>query len=131
MSETSINSISSVLPIQMPAQMDVPSTPKLDAPGQAQAKSAAQVQAEALAEAEALAAPKPGAPAEPKPARVDEKSTLPVSNGSNVTIHFRVDDETKELTVFVVDQRSKRVLRSIPAGELNKLQAGDLLKLTA
>lgn len=50
---------------------------------------------------------------------------------SNVSIHFKVDEETQELTVFVVDRTSRRVIRSIPASELNKLQAGDLLKLTA
>jgi hypothetical protein len=129
MSETSINSISSVLLLQAPMQIEAMAAPKPGAP--AQAKPAAQVQAEALAQAEASAAPRPGAPAEPKPPKVDEKSNLPVGNGSNVSIHFRVDDETNELTVFVVDQKSKRVLRSIPASELHKLQAGDLLKLTA
>ena len=50
---------------------------------------------------------------------------------SNVSIHFRLDDKTNELTVFVVDRKTKRVLRSIPANELHKLQAGELLKLTA
>ena len=50
---------------------------------------------------------------------------------SNVSIHFRLDDKTNELTVFVVDRKTKRVLRSIPASELQKLRAGDLLKLTA
>jgi len=129
MSDTSINSISSVLPVQMPVQVDAVAAPKPGAP--AQAKPAAQVQAEALAQSEASEAPRLGAPAEPKPARVDDKSTLPISNGSNVSIHFRVDEETNELTVFVVDQTSKRVLRSIPASELQKLQAGDLLRLTA
>ena len=52
-------------------------------------------------------------------------------NMSNVSIHFRVDDETKQLTIFVVDKKSKRVIRSIPASELSKLQAGELLRLTA
>jgi uncharacterized FlaG/YvyC family protein len=52
-------------------------------------------------------------------------------NVSNVSIHFRLDDKTNELTVFVVDRKTKRVLRSIPASELHKLQAGELLKLTA
>jgi uncharacterized FlaG/YvyC family protein len=50
---------------------------------------------------------------------------------SNVSIHFRLNEETNELTVFLVDRQTKRVLRSIPASELQKLQAGDLLKLTA
>jgi hypothetical protein len=50
---------------------------------------------------------------------------------ANVSIHFRLDDKTNELTVFVVDRKTKRVIRSIPANELHKLQAGELLKLTA
>lgn len=49
----------------------------------------------------------------------------------NVSIHFRLDDKTNELTVFVVDRKTKRVIRSIPASELHKLQSGELLKLTA
>ncbi|MFN8383468.1 MAG: flagellar protein FlaG [Anaerolineales bacterium] len=48
----------------------------------------------------------------------------------NVSIHFRVDDETDDITVFLVDRKSRKVLRSIPASELQKLQIGDLLKLT-
>ncbi len=49
---------------------------------------------------------------------------------ANVSIHFRVDDETSNVTVFLVDRKTKKVLRSIPANELQKLQIGDLLKLT-
>lgn len=67
-----------------------------------------------------------------------EKSTKQIEteseqakNVSNVSIHFEVNDETKQLTIFVVDKKSKRVIRSIPASELSKLQAGELLKLTA
>jgi hypothetical protein len=61
-----------------------------------------------------------------------ETSSAPlVGNASNIALQFRVDDKTKDVTVFVVDRSSKRVLRSIPASELAKLKAGDLLKLTA
>lgn len=49
---------------------------------------------------------------------------------ANVSIHFRVNDETNDVTVFLVDRQSRKVLRSIPASELQKLQIGDLLKLT-
>jgi uncharacterized FlaG/YvyC family protein len=71
------------------------------------------------------------APSETKPARETEKVALPVRNGAEVSLHFRVDNETRDVTVFVVDRQSKRVLRSIPANELAKLQVGELLKLTA
>ncbi len=57
---------------------------------------------------------------------------VPAQSGnlSNVSIHFRVDDETNDVTIFIIDRKSKKVLRSIPASELQKLQVGDLLKLT-
>ena len=67
-----------------------------------------------------------------------EKAAAPAGNepGSavlhaNVSLQFRIDEQTSKLTVFVVDRASRRVLRAIPASEMHKLQAGDILKLTA
>ena len=62
-----------------------------------------------------------------------ESKTESAATGSlaNVSIHFRVDEDTNDVTVFLVDRKTKKVLRSIPASELQKLQVGDLLKLTA
>ena len=54
-----------------------------------------------------------------------------VGSLKNVSIHFRVDDKTDNVTVFLVDRKTKKVLRAIPADELQKLQIADLLKLTA
>jgi uncharacterized FlaG/YvyC family protein len=65
------------------------------------------------------------------PKQMESASAAMVSNSSKVSLQFRIDEKTKDVTVFVVDRNSKRVLRSIPASELAKLQAGDLLKLTA
>jgi hypothetical protein len=59
------------------------------------------------------------------PEKVQEK------NIANIAIHFNVDDETNRLIVIVSDRESGRVLRTIPASELQKMQAGDLLRLTA
>ena len=59
------------------------------------------------------------------------KPNLPISRGDNVVVRFRVDRQTNNVTVFIVDRASKRVLRSIPPEEVGKLQAGDLLELTA
>ena len=64
------------------------------------------------------------------PKQIENKPEQP-GNVSNIAVHFQVNDENNELTVFIVDRNSKRVLRSIPASEFYKLQAGDLLKLTA
>ncbi|MBV5323342.1 flagellar protein FlaG [bacterium] len=59
-----------------------------------------------------------------------ETKTDQVSNLENVSIHFRVDDKSNAVTIFLVDRKSRKVLRSIPASELQKMQIGDLLKLT-
>ncbi len=48
---------------------------------------------------------------------------------SNISIHFNVDDETNRLIVVVTERASGRVIRTIPANELEKMQAGELLKL--
>jgi uncharacterized FlaG/YvyC family protein len=47
----------------------------------------------------------------------------------NVQIVFKVDEKTKDLTVFVLDRSSQRVIRTIPSDEINKLKAGDLVEL--
>jgi uncharacterized FlaG/YvyC family protein len=67
-----------------------------------------------------------------------DKSSTPIENeptqfssSTNITVHFRVNDETNELTAFVVDRNSHRVLRSIPISEFYKMPAGELLKLAA
>lgn len=66
-------------------------------------------------------------------AQAEGKENLADDIGSlkNVSIHFRVDDKTDNVTVFLVDRKTKKVLRAIPADELQKLQIADLLKLTA
>lgn len=77
-----------------------------------------------------------GAPVEEKkPAIVEsdgEKTQTPRGYSlSDVVLKFMVDKETNDLTVFVVDKVSKRVLRSIPPDELNKLDSGQLLEILA
>lgn len=60
-----------------------------------------------------------------EPEKVQEKGF------SNIAIHFNVDEETNNLVVIVTERDSGRVLRTIPASEFEKMQAGDLLKLKA
>ena len=67
-----------------------------------------------------------------EPAEQERSSTKPaISVSSNVSVHFRVNDETNELTMFIVDRANKQVLRTIPASEFYKMPAGELLKLAA
>lgn len=85
-------------------------------------KSSAQTESET--QAQLVAARKEKAQVDTQ-AEVNNADSL-----ANVSIHFRVDDKSNNVTVFLVDRKSKKVLRSIPASELQKLQIGDLLKLT-
>lgn len=68
--------------------------------------------------------------AEKLPSQAENESEQ-ISAPSNVSVHFRVNDDTNELTVFVVDRNSHRVLRSIPISEFYKMKAGELLKVAA
>jgi len=60
-----------------------------------------------------------------------EKATLPLTTMADVILKFKVNEETRNITLYVIDRESKRVLRSIPPEEMNKLQAGDILELLA
>jgi hypothetical protein len=137
MSDYSINSISSVRPADAgnnasrlggPGQTD-PAAPRFSVPAELTAgKPAVPAAGKPGSTGQPdQAAVKPGAPALPEPA---PKKAPAVSNGDNVSIHFRVDRQTNNITVFIVDRVTKRVLRSIPPEEVNKLQAGDILELT-
>lgn len=54
----------------------------------------------------------------------------PATAAGSVSVSFRIDDDTNELTVYVVDRENKKVLRTIPSSEFSKLSAGDILQLT-
>jgi hypothetical protein len=140
MSDYSINSISSIRPVETGTGLsptganpaEAAGAPRTGTPAPAAESPAARLIAQRVsAQAAAEGAPKAGAPDQPKPAKVEEKPAIPVNNGDNVSIHFRVDQKTNSITVFIVDRETKRVLRSIPPEEINKLQTGDLLEIMA
>ena len=106
MNQSSIKPISSVRPAESTALSKTP------APSQTETQLQSNAARKAKAEAEAKI-------------QADETGIL-----ANVSIHFRVDEKTDNVTVFLVDRKTKKVLRSIPANELQKLQIADLLKLT-
>ena len=82
--------------------------------------------AEKAEKVEKPASSEKGEKAEEKPAQ----SLLPVTNGDTF-LRFMVDEKSNDITVYVVDRASRRVMRSIPPSEVNNLKAGDLLKLLA
>jgi uncharacterized FlaG/YvyC family protein len=63
-------------------------------------------------------------PTAEKPAQ----SLLPITN-ADTFLRIMVDEKSNDITVYVVDRASQRVMRSIPPNEVNNLKAGDLLKL--
>lgn len=60
--------------------------------------------------------------------KVDGISKNPLRD---VELKFVRDDDSNQMTVYVVDKTTKNVLRSIPPEDIGKLNAGDLLELTA
>lgn len=49
----------------------------------------------------------------------------------NVRLHFKVDPQTHDVTVLMVDMATRRVIRSIPPEELRQLDEGELVELLA
>lgn len=137
MSDTSINSVSSMRPVDNGANASRVGT---SGAGSASGPKGAVDGTTPRFTLPEGAQPKPGAPAMPDPAQrqtgqgqqsgSENKEARPVMQGDNVSIRFRVDRQTNEVTVFIVDRASKRVLRSIPPEEVGKLQAGDIFELT-
>jgi hypothetical protein len=78
-----------------------------------QADSRAAVQNEAA----------PARPEAPPPAKASPKA-LP-----NVSLHFKIDASTNEVTVLILDKGTREVIRTIPPDELSKLRQGELLEL--
>jgi uncharacterized FlaG/YvyC family protein len=50
---------------------------------------------------------------------------------NDLAIKFKVDPETNEVTLLILDKQSQKVVRTIPAEEMEKLKPGDLLELFA
>jgi uncharacterized FlaG/YvyC family protein len=53
-----------------------------------------------------------------------------VNNLSDVRLKFQVDPETQHVTVLVVDKASKKIIRTIPAEDIQKMNKGDLFELS-
>lgn len=62
---------------------------------------------------------------------IEKLSAAQIEMPPNIGLKFRIDDETNEVTVYVIDRTSKQVLRTIPPEEIRNLKAGDLVELFA
>jgi uncharacterized FlaG/YvyC family protein len=57
---------------------------------------------------------------------IDKPSPLIMSN---VSLKFEVDEKTNEITIKIMDQTTKKVIRSIPPEELKDLRDGVMVEL--
>jgi len=115
--------ITSVASLPEPAVASQPAQPEVAPKAliREQAVPAAAVESQP-AEAKAQAAAEPIHEADPKVA---------ADGPQDINLRFRVDQKTQDITVFVLNQRTQEVIRTIPPNELAKLKPGDLVNLFA
>lgn len=90
------------------------------APGHGEAVGAAPATGAARAD-------RSNAPAQPSEPKAASGGRSP----HNIRLHFKIDPQTDDVTVFMVDTSARRVIRTIPPEELQKLNEGDLVELLA
>ena len=61
----------------------------------------------------------------------EEKKYEAPRTTKDVTLRFKIDQDTHEVHVILVDKESGKVIRSIPPDELKLLQEGELVELYA
>jgi uncharacterized FlaG/YvyC family protein len=68
--------------------------------------------------------------ANPEPARERGKKMSASGNSTaDVRLHFRVDPDSQDVTIVLIDRVSQRVVRTIPSDQLRELAEGELLEL--
>jgi len=62
---------------------------------------------------------------------VQQKAAQPLQGRKpgNVHLQFKIDPDTNDITVIVMDKESEQVIRTIPPEELSELVEGDLLEV--
>lgn len=108
------------LPVQSIQQMDDPVRAGLSNPGRID--GGPSVQQSTVSAEKVSAADNP---------MIEKLSAAQANMPANIGLKFRIDDETNEVTVYVIDRTSKQVLRTIPPEEIKNLKAGDLVELLA
>ncbi len=60
---------------------------------------------------------------------VQEKAAKAANPLSDVSLKFRVDAKTNEVSILILDRASRKVLRTIPPDEMKRMDPGELLEL--
>jgi len=90
---------------------------------------AAEAQSIARAAAQANAPAAEPAQARPAPAADAHKAAGP--GPTEINVRFRIDEKTRDVTVFMLNRATREVIRTIPPSELAKLTPGDIVNLFA
>ncbi len=72
--------------------------------------------------------------AQPEAAKVEaggSNADQMLHSANDVTIKFKIDEKTQDVTVYLLDRASRKVVRTIPPEEISRLNPGDLLELFA
>lgn len=73
--------------------------------------------------------------AEPAPAEKEAPAAAPrpapADSFRNIRLQFKIDPKTNDVTVLMVDVNARKVVRSIPAEELQRLDQGELVQMLA
>jgi uncharacterized FlaG/YvyC family protein len=48
---------------------------------------------------------------------------------TDITLKFKIDEETNDVTILMLDRETRKVVRTIPPEEMTKLDPGQLLEL--
>lgn len=65
---------------------------------------------------------------EAKPKTETQPNNLAKPKVMDVYLKFQVDEQD-ELTIFVLDKETQKIIRSIPPADLTKMSAGELIEL--
>ena len=59
----------------------------------------------------------------------EQKGAKAANSMTDVSLKFRVDAKTNEVSILILDRASRKVLRTIPPDEMNRMNPGELLEL--
>ena len=61
----------------------------------------------------------------------EQAQQKPVNPMTDLSLKFQVDAETRDVTILLLDRATRKVVRTIPPDEMQKIDPGELLSLFA
>jgi uncharacterized FlaG/YvyC family protein len=69
--------------------------------------------------------------AAPQETKAETKTDKPALNAGDVSLEFKIDSESQDVTILILDRTSRKVVRTIPPEEMSNLDPGELVQLFA